>query len=35
MKPDAKNFYSYLTATRMEDVENMRNMDILTPIYTG
>jgi hypothetical protein len=26
-------FYSYLTATRIEDVENMGNMDIFTLIF--
>jgi len=26
-------YYSYLTATRIEDVENMGNMDIFTPIF--
>ena len=26
-------YYSYLTSTKMEDVENMEEMDILTPIY--
>jgi len=26
-------FYSYLTATRMEDVENIENIDSITTIY--
>jgi hypothetical protein len=26
-------YYSYLTATRIEDMENMGNIDIFTPIY--
>jgi hypothetical protein len=27
------NRYCYLTATRIEDMENMGNIDIFTPIY--
>lgn len=27
------HYYSYLTATRMEGIENIENMDIFAPTY--
>jgi len=30
----AKIYYSNLTATRMEGIENIENMDVLFPIYS-
>jgi hypothetical protein len=29
-----KDFLNFFTATRMEDMENIENMDDLTPIYS-